>query len=55
MKRFCSTPLMPVDSSMLEGVKPSRIREEMSGAYSYQIPRRLESMSIRPGMSRLRY
>jgi hypothetical protein len=41
-----------VDSSMEEGEKPSRSREGMSGAYSYQRPRRLARMSRRRSASR---
>lgn len=55
MIRFCSTPVMPVVSSMVGGEKPSRRREVMRGAYSCHAPRRLARMSMRPGMSRLSY
>lgn len=37
---------------MEEGEKPSRIREGMSGAYSYQRPRRLARISRRRSASR---
>ena len=40
-------------SSIVGGEKPSRIRELIKGAYSYQRPRRLARMSIRPAMSRV--
>jgi hypothetical protein len=41
-----------VHSSMEEGLKPSRIKEGMSGAYSYQRPRRLARISRRRSASR---
>lgn len=51
-RRFCSTPEMPVSSSMEGGVKPSRKRVEMRGAYSYHRPRRLARTSMIAAVSR---
>ena len=39
---------MSVVSSIVEGEKPSRIRELIKDAYSYQRSRRLARMLIRP-------
>lgn len=51
MRRFCSTPESPVSSSIDGGMKPSVYKEEMSGAYSNQRPRRSARTSIFPAVS----
>lgn len=46
---------IPVISSRVEEMKPSEMRAGIRGEYSYHWPRRLERISRRPLVSRVRY
>lgn len=53
--QFCSTPEIPVTSSIEAGVNPSRNRDPTRGEYSCHSPSRLRNISNTSSIGILRY